>query len=76
MAESTLPPLVGFAAYTLFCWWAVFRDGAERLEGWGAWLAFGWLEAMLSAEMLRLYIAGSWLLAMGALAWRLATGAA
>lgn len=51
--------------FSVFCFWVIFRDGAERLEGWFAAVVFDLWAAVLSANLLRLYagiIWGVWLL--------------
>jgi hypothetical protein len=56
--------LFGFLAYTAFCWWVVFWDGAEVLEGWKAGLLLDWFSAALTASELRVSVAISWLMAL------------
>ena len=65
-----------FVLYTAFCYWAIFLDGAETLEGWKSWFLFGWFAAMLTAEQLKFYIGISWLAALAVLLFQLFGGAA
>jgi hypothetical protein len=53
--------LITFIAYTAFCYWVVFRDGADVLEGWKSFFLFGWFAATLTTSELKFYIAISWL---------------
>ncbi len=54
--------LLLFVAYSIFCWWVVFWDGAEVLEGWKAALLFDWAAATLTASELRIGTCISWLM--------------
>ena len=56
--------IVGFLLYSVLCYWVVFMDGAETLEGWKSSFVFGWFEAMLSAQELRFYVGISWIAAL------------
>jgi hypothetical protein len=56
--------VVTFLVYSVFCWWVVFWDGAEVLEGWKAGLLLGWFDALLTASELRVSVAISWLMAL------------
>jgi len=60
----TLLLVISFLAYTALCWWIVFWDGAEVLEGWRAGLLFDWTAAVLTAAELRFGAVISWLLAL------------
>jgi hypothetical protein len=53
-----------FLGYSAFCWWVVFWDGAEVLEGWKAGLLLGWFEATLTASELRVGTVISWIAAL------------
>jgi hypothetical protein len=55
---------LSFLVYSAFCWWVVFWDGAEILEGWKAGLLFNWFEATLTAHELRVGTAISWVMAL------------
>ena len=68
--------LLFFAGYSVFCYWAIFLDGVETLEGWKSWILLGWFAAMLSAEQLKFYIGISWLAALAVLLFRLFGGGA
>ena len=63
-----------FLAHTLFAYWVVFRDGAEVMEGWKAFVFIDWFAGLLSAEQLKLYVAISWIASAGWLAWTLIVG--
>ena len=52
--------VVSFLLYSAFCFWVVFMDGADILEGWKSYFAFGWFAAMLNAQELRFYVGISW----------------
>lgn len=52
---------VPFSVYTVFCWWVIFRDGAEVLEGWGAFAFMGLFAATLTPSELKFYVGISWL---------------
>jgi len=52
---------VPFLAYSVFCYWVIFRDGAEALEGWGAFALMGWFAASLTPSELKFYVGISWL---------------
>jgi hypothetical protein len=56
--------LVAFLGYSAFCWWVVFRDGAEVLEGWNAGWFFDWFSANLTASELRVGAVIAWLMAL------------
>jgi len=59
--------ILAFLAYTAFCCWVVFFDGAEVLEGmrgWKAWLLLDWFESTLTASELRVGAVISWLAAL------------
>ena len=53
-----------FIAYSLFCYWVIFRDGAEVIEGWGAFALLGWFAASLTPSELKFYVGISWLLGL------------
>ena len=38
----------------------IFRDGAEVLEGWGAFALLGWFAASLTPSELKFYVGISW----------------
>ena len=56
--------VVSFLAYSAFCWWVVFWDGAELLEGWKAGVLFDWFSAALTADELRFGMAVSWVVVL------------
>ena len=53
--------LVPFLLYSVFCYWAIFMDGAETLEGWKSFFLFDWFAASLTAQELKFHIGISWL---------------
>jgi hypothetical protein len=53
-----------FLAYSAFCWWVVFWDGAEILEGWKAAVLFDWTAITLTASELRFGMVISWIVAL------------
>lgn len=50
-----------FVLYSVFCFWVVFMDGAEMLEGWKSLILMDWFAASLTARELKFYVAISWL---------------
>ncbi len=56
--------IVMFLVYTAFCFWVVFMDGAEVLEGWKSFFLLGWFAASLTAQELKFYVGISWLAAL------------
>ena len=52
---------VPFLAYSVFCYWVIVRDGAEVLDGWGAFALMGAFAASLTPTELRFYVGISWL---------------
>ena len=59
--------LLAFLTYSAFCWWVVFWDGAEVMEGlkgWKAWLFLDWFEATLTASEFRVGAVVGWLAAL------------
>ena len=58
-----LIPILSFLIFTAVCWWVVFRDGAEVIEGWRSVIFFDLWAWLLNAEQLRLYAVISWLAA-------------
>ena len=53
-----------FVLYSALCFWVIFLDGAETLEGWGAFALFGWFAASLTPSELKFYIGISWLVSL------------
>lgn len=64
-----------FGLYTAFCFWVVFMDGADTLEGWKSFFLFDWFAASLSAQELRFYVGISWLASLAALLFATQGGA-
>ena len=62
--------IIAFLAYSAFCGWVIFLDGAEVLEGlrgWKAWLFLDWFEATLTASEFRVGAVVGWLAALAVL---------
>lgn len=53
-------PLAFFGLYSVFCFWAIFMDGAERLDGWQSFFLFGWFASSLTPQELKFYVGISW----------------
>ena len=68
--------LITFIAYTAFCYWVIFRDGADVLEGWKSFFLFGWFAATLTTSELKFYIGISWVASLALLAYGLFFGQA
>lgn len=66
--------VITFLAYTAFCYWVIFRDGADVLEGWKSFFLFGWFAATLTTSELKFYFGISWLASLALLAFRLLAG--
>ncbi|WP_282278050.1 hypothetical protein [Stenotrophomonas sp. PS02297] len=64
-----------FGLYTAFCFWVVFMDGVDTLEGWKSFFLFDWFAASLSAQELRFYVGISWLASLAALLFATLGGA-
>ena len=54
-----------YLIYSAFCFWVIFLDGAEALEGWGAFVVFGFLASYLTPSQLSFYVGISWLAITG-----------
>ena len=52
---------LAFLVFSGFCYWIIFREGAERLEGWLAALSIDLFAGALSANYLRAYTTILWL---------------
>jgi hypothetical protein len=44
--------VLAFLIYSPFCWWVVFRDGADYLKRWKAEYLFDWIAPNLSSTKL------------------------
>ena len=49
-----------FLGYTAFCFWVIFMDGAEQIEGWIAAVLIDWIAGALEAPQLKWYVGISW----------------
>ena len=56
--------LIVFLAYSAFCFWVIVLDGAEVLEGWGAFALFGLFAAALTPSELKFYVGISWIVGL------------
>lgn len=52
---------LSFAAYSAFCYWVIFLEGATVLEGWKSFFLFDWFAASLTAQELKFYVGISWI---------------
>lgn len=67
--------LLTFAIYSAFCFWVIFMDGAEMLEGWKSFFLLDWFAATLTVEELRFYVGISWLASLAILLFTIFGGA-
>jgi len=65
-----------FLAYSAFCFWVIFLNGADVLEGWKSFFLFGWFEASLTVTELKFYIGISWLASLIFMLFQLFSGPA
>ncbi len=56
--------VLSFLVYSAFCYWVVFMDGADVLEGWKSFFLLGWFAAALTPDELRFYVGLSWLVGL------------
>jgi hypothetical protein len=56
--------VLSFLVYSIFCYWVVFMDGADVLEGWKSFFLLGWFAASLTTSELRFYVGLSWMLSL------------
>ena len=66
--------LITFLVYTVFCYWVIFRDGADVLEGWKSFFLFDWFAATLTASELKFYVGISWIASLALLLFQLFFG--
>lgn len=55
---------------SIFCFWVIFRNGAEVLEGWLAALAMDLFAGMLTVKYLKAYAGIIWLVWLASLVRR------
>ena len=67
--------ILGFLLYSAFCYWVIFMDGAEELEGWKSLFIFSWFAASLTAQELKFYVGISWIASLAILLFTLLGGA-
>jgi hypothetical protein len=58
---------LAFALYSALCFWVVFMDGADILEGGKSFFLFGGFAASLTAREIRFYAGISWLASLAIL---------
>jgi hypothetical protein len=68
--------LISFLLYTGFCYWVIFRDGADVLEGWKSFFLFGWFAATLTTSELKFYFGISWVASLALVLYQLFSGQA
>lgn len=56
--------LLGFTIYTAFSYWVVFKNGADRLEGWLAAITLTWWALNWTPEQIRFYALGLWIISL------------
>ena len=56
--------VIAFLIYSPFCWWVVFRDGADYLKRWKAEYLFDWIAPNLSSTKLINGVATIWLMGL------------
>ena len=66
---------IGFVIYSAFCFWVIFMDGANTLEGWKSFFALGAFAASLTAQELKFYVGISWLASLALLLFTVFGGA-
>ena len=66
---------IGFVIYSAFCFWVIFMDGADTLEGWKSFLALGAFAASLTAQELKFYVGITWLASLAVLLFTVFGGA-
>ena len=67
--------ILGFLLYSAFCYWVIFMDGADELEGWRSLFIFSWFAASLTAQELKFYVGISWIASLAVLLFTLLGGA-
>ncbi len=67
--------ILGFLLYSAFCYWVIFMDGADELEGWKSLFIFSWFAASLTAQELKFYVGISWIASLAILLFTLLGGA-
>ena len=67
--------ILGFLLYSAFCYWVIFMDGADELEGWKSLFIFSWFAASLTAQELKFYVGISWIASLAILPFTLLGGA-
>ena len=67
--------ILGFLLYSAFCYWVIFMDGANELEGWKSLFIFSWFAASLTAQELKFYVGISWIASLAILLFTLLGGA-
>ena len=65
--------IVSFIAYSIFCFWVIFLEGANEIEGWKSFFIFNLFASALSSAELKFYVAISWLASLFILIYTLLT---
>jgi hypothetical protein len=68
--------VLAFLGYSAFCFWVIFLDGVDTLEGWRSFLLLGWFASSLTSTELKFYVGISWLASLAVLLFQLFGGAA
>jgi hypothetical protein len=68
--------VLAFIGYTAFCFWVIFLDGADTLEGWRSFFLLGWFASSLTSTELKFYVGISWLASLALLLFQTFGGVA
>jgi hypothetical protein len=66
--------IIFFIAYSSFCFWVVFLNGADVIEGWKSFFIFDFFASLLSSQELKFYVGLSWLASLLILTFNLIAG--
>ncbi|WP_339828650.1 hypothetical protein [uncultured Arenimonas sp.] len=66
---------LAFGVYSAFCFWVIFMDGADTIEGWKSFFLIDWFAASLTAQELKFYVGISWLASLAILLFFTFSGA-
>jgi len=59
-----------FGLFTAFCFWVIFLNGAEVMEGWSSLFIFEWFASILTAHELKFYVGISWFASLALLLFK------
>ena len=65
---------LAFGVYSEFCFWVIFMDGADTIEGWKSFFLIDWFAASLTAQELKFYVGISWLASLAILLFLVFSG--